>query len=216
MKKIKKSEIKYVIFDVGGVLQLTKYDDAGQGAHHVTGAHEYMAKKLKINIDVWFDSIDTAYVKSITNEIPKNKVVSIISRNLEIGSKRFVKLMVKAYKKVFKKNRKLFRVAYKLKKKGFRIGILSDQWHLSDEALITSKNSKGFNPIIVSSRVGLRKPDIKIYKLLIKKCKCKAKEILFIDNRDWNIKPASKLGMKTILFKTNKQCIEELKKIELF
>jgi len=205
--------IKYIIFDVGGVLQLTKYDDSGKGAHHVIGAHEYMAKKLKINMDTWFDSIDSAYVKSITNEIPKNKVISIISKNLKITPKRFKKLMVKAYKKVFKKNKKLFRIAHKLKKRGFKIGILSDQWHLSEEALITPKNSRGFSPIIVSSRVGLRKPNIKIYKLLIKKCKCKANEILFIDNRVWNLKPAKKLGIKTILFKDNKQTIIGLKKL---
>ena len=201
--------IKYIIFDVGGVLQLTKYDDLGKGAHHVIGAHEYMAKKLRINIDTWFDSIDSSYVKSITNQIPKNKVISIISHNLEISSKKFRKLIIKAYKKVFKKNRKLFSVAYKLKKNGYNIGILSDQWHLSEEALITPKNSKGFNPIVVSSRVGMRKPNIKIYKLLIRKCKCKPNEILFIDNRGWNLKPARKLGMKTILFKNNKQTIKD-------
>jgi len=213
MKKQRKNKIKLIVFDVGGVLQLTNYDDLGKGAHHATGAHEYMAKKLKINIDTWFDNIDTVYVKSITNDIPKSNVVSIISHNLGISPKRFTKLMVKSYKRIFKKNKKLFRVAYKLKKNGFRIGILSNQWHLSKQALITPKNSKGFNPIIVSSMVGIRKPNPKIYKLLIKKSKLKSNEILFIDNMDWNLKPARKLGIKTILFKDNKQCIRELKKI---
>tara|TARA_Y100000034_G_scaffold83486_1_gene99938 strand:+ start:181 stop:810 length:630 start_codon:yes stop_codon:yes gene_type:complete len=207
--------MKYIIFDVGGVLQLTDYDDLGKGAQHVTGAHEYMAKKLKINVDTWFDSIDSAYVKSITNEIPKNKVISIISHNLRISPKRFERLMIKAYKRIFKKNKRLYRLAKKLRKKGYKTGILSDQWHLSEEALIPPKDNKKFNPIIVSSRVGLRKPDPKIYKLLIKKCKCKANEILFVDNRNWNLKPAKKLGIKTILFKDNKQLIKSLKKLKI-
>jgi FMN phosphatase YigB (HAD superfamily) len=38
---------------------------------------------------------------------------------------------------------------------------------------------------------------------------------LFIDNREWNLKPARKLGMKTILFKNNKQTIKDLKKLKL-
>ena len=40
----------------------------------------------------------------------------------------------------------------------------------------------------------------------------KADEILFIDNRDYNLEPARKLGIKTILFENNKQLGKELRK----
>ena len=119
----------------------------------------------------------------------------------------------RAYKKGFKKNKELFKLAFKLKKQGYKIGILSDQLYLSADVLTSKKDMKHFNPVIISCYVGLRKPDIKIYKLFIKKSKLKAKEIVFIDNRSWNLKPARKLGMKTILFKDNMQCIDKLKKM---
>jgi len=41
----------------------------------------------------------------------------------------------------------------------------------------------------------------------------KPEEAVFIDNRDWNIIPAKKLGMKTVLFRNNKQTFRELKKL---
>jgi epoxide hydrolase-like predicted phosphatase len=207
-----KRKVKFVIFDVGGVLALTNYAPHPIKGHMVPGVHHYMAKKLKIDLDSWFDSIDTAYAKSIEGKMPREKVLKIISKNLGISKEKLVKLSHKSYKKNFKDNRKLYSIAYKLKKKGYKIGILSDQWYLSQDILMSKKKVKGFNPVIVSCEVGLRKPNPKIYKLLIKRCKCMAKDILFIDNRDWNLKPAKKLGMKTILFKNNKQLIKELKK----
>jgi epoxide hydrolase-like predicted phosphatase len=207
-----KNKIKAIIFDVGGVLQLTNYDDIGKGGHHVLGVHEYLAKKLKRDLDSWFDAIDTPYGRSMDGSIARNKAISIMSKNLNISEKRFTRLFYKAYKKFFKKNRKLYRTAHRLRKKGYKIGILSDQWYLSKDVLTPKKDMKNFNIVIISCDVGIRKPNSKIFKLLIKKCKCKAEEILFIDNRDWNLKPARKLGIKTILFKSNKQVIKDLKK----
>jgi len=204
--------IKTIIFDIGGVLQLGKYDYPGKRGYHTLGIHEYMAKKFKMSLDAWFDRIDSPYVKSIEGKISRKKAISELSRNLNTSESKFVKLFCKSYKKHFKKNRKLYRIVSKLKKRGYNIGVLSDQWYLSKDVIASGKYIEGFNPVIISCDVGIRKPNIKIYRLLIKKCKCKAGEILFIDNRKENLSPARKLGMKAILYKDNKQLIKEFKK----
>jgi len=213
--KNKKGEIKLIAFDVGGVLQLGRFSFRKLKRHESFSTHQYIAKKLNIDIDSWFDSLDTPYAESIEGKIPRKKAISIIAKNLKISSERLTQLFHKAYKYGFKKNKKLYKIAYKLKKKGYKIGILSDQWYLSADVLTSKKDMKGFNPVVISCFEGVRKPNPKIYKLLVKKSKVKAKEILFIDNRDWNLKPARKLGMKTILFKNNNQCIRDLKKLGL-
>ena len=115
----------------------------------------------------------------------------------------------KAYKKEFKINKQLFNQAFKLKKLGYKIAILSDQWHLSKDAHMPKKWCKKFDQLIVSCDVGIRKPNPKIYKLTLKKLKLSPRQILFIDNQEWNIKPAKKLGMKIILFKNNEQLFKE-------
>ncbi len=206
--------IKYIIFDVGGVLQLSKTSVIKiKDGHRNSGVHEYISKKFKISTDQWFDSIDTPYVDTITGKIHEKKAISIMAKNVKVSTEYFKKVVIKGYKKGFKKNRKLYNIACKLKKRGYKIGILSDQWYLSKKALIPKKDMEKFNQVLISCDIGMRKPDLKTYRLLIKKCKCKPSEILFIDNQIWNIKPAKKLGMKTILFKDNKQVINKLKKL---
>lgn len=197
---MKKSKIKAVIFDIGGVLEL------GSGRSE----HEYMAKKLGIDINGWFDAIDSVYAESIEGKIPEKKVTNTIVKNLETSVKKFERLIKKAYKRNYKTNNKLYGFAFKLKKKGYKIAILSDQWHYSKRELIKDKYTKKFDAVVVSCDVKLRKPNPKIYRLVLKKLGLKAKECVFIDNRDWNLKPAKKMGMKTVLFKNNKQTFRDL------
>jgi len=208
----KKEGIKAIIFDIGGVLISGGLLKKPKGKH-IHGVHEYMAEKLKITIDQYFDSIDTAYALSIENKASKKKVLQIMAKNLKTTPLKLEKLYFKAYKKHFKKNKKLFRLADKLKKKGYKIAILSDQWQVSQELFVTNKIRKKFDVVIVSSEVGIRKPDPKIYKLTLKKLKLPAKQTVFIDNQKWNIIPAKKLGMKTILYKGFDQTKKALERL---
>jgi len=208
---MKKNSIKAVIFDVGGVLAIGNLSKRGD-ATHSTKTHEEISKKLRVSIDQYFDAIDSIYAKSIEGKISEKKVVSVVSKNLKVPEKRLVNLFSKAYKDNFQQNKQLYNFAFRLKKKGYKIAILSDQWHLSKRPLILKKYSKKFDAVIISCDVGVRKPNPKIYRLLLKKLKLPAKNCLFIDNQEWNIKPAKKLGIKTILYKNNKQIFRELKK----
>jgi putative hydrolase of the HAD superfamily len=220
---MKKEEIKALILDIGGVLQISKQQERiikdknlkkSQNCNHMhKGVHEYISEKLKISLDQYFDSIDTFYAKSITGEISKKEVLNKIAKNLKISTKKLKKLFISAYKKNFKFNKQLFKQILRFKKKGYKIAILSDQWHLSKEALVTKKLIKNFNPILISCDSGMRKPNPKFYRLILKKMNLPAKNTIFIDNQEWNIKPAKKIGMNTILFKNNKQAFKQLFKI---
>lgn len=205
---MKGKKIKAVIFDVGGVLAInSKSSKNSIGPHHNLGVHESIAKKLKISIDQYFDAIDTPYVKSITGEIPKRKVVKLIAKNLKVSRRKLKKIYFESYSKQFKQNTSLYKKALELKKRGYKIAILSDQWHLSRDALMPKKLYKEFNPIIVScdKSVALRKPHSRIYRLILKKLRLKPSQTIFIDNQEWNTQPAEKIGMKTILFENNTQ-----------
>jgi putative hydrolase of the HAD superfamily len=215
-KNIPKSKIKAVIFDIGGVLSLSKKPLQKYKRYlHNRGVHFYMAKKLKISLDQYFDSIDTFYAKSITGEISEKKALYQISKNLKTAPKKLIKYYMKGYKKNFKINKKLYKFAFQLKEKGYKISILSDQWYVSKKShkLIDQNLIEKFDLVILSCDVGLRKPNPKIYRVVLKKLKLPAKNCLFIDNQSWNIKPAKKLGMKTILFKNNKQLFKQLSKL---
>ena len=54
---------------------------------------------------------------------------------------------------------------------------------------------------VISSDVGVRKPDSKIYEIMIQRSGCKIKDLLFVDDRENNVMAARDLGIETILFK---------------
>ena len=214
-----KEGIKVIVFDVGGVLQDERYSRE-QLRKKRLGVHNFMIKNLKIDLDSWMDSIDTAYSDSIKGLISEKEVVNKISKNLEISKEKLLKVFGKAYRHNFMKNKKLFALAHRLNGEGYMVGILSDQWHLSKKFLIPKNDTKGFYPVIVSCDVGLRKPDLRIYELLLKKVRNKDKKIkpsniLFVDNREWNLILPRKLGMKTILFENNKQLAKDLRELHI-
>ena len=210
----KKYEVKAIIFDVGGVLAISKIPMIVRKKNYRSlGVHQDIAKKLKISLDQWFDSIDSAYADAIEGKISEQKFLSIISKNIKTTPKKLEKFFIRAYKKNFKINKELYKTAFKLKKKGYKIAILSDQHQISQKVLMPIKYIKKFDVVITSHYSGMRKPDSRIYKLTLRKLKLKPEQTIFIDNQEWNIKPAKKLGMKTILYKNNKQTFEELSKI---
>lgn len=198
--------IKGVIFDVSGVLWLGLVTELRLHS----GVHELIAKKLGITIDQYFDSIDTIYAKSIIGEINEKKALSIMAKNLKTTPSKLKSLYMREYKRHFILNKSLISFAEGLKKKGYKIAILSDQWPVSKESFIIKKFYKIFNPVLVSCDIQTRKPNPKAYKLALKKLKIRPEQSIFIDNQIWNIKPARKLGMHAILFKNNKQVIKEL------
>ncbi|MEK6844933.1 MAG: HAD family phosphatase [Nanoarchaeota archaeon] len=206
---MKNGKIKAILFDVGGVLSLGVNSKRKKGKFIPSSVHLDIAKKLKISLDQYLDSIDTAYVSAITGKLSEKEVMETLSKNFGISSKKLKKFYLDSYKKNFKQNKELFNKTFKLKKQGYKIGVLSDQWFLSKEALMPEKVYKKFDEVIVSCDVGNRKPNRKIYQLAVKKLNSHPSEILFIDNQRWNIFPAKRLGMSAILFRSNKQLFKE-------
>ena len=209
--KTKRGKIKALIFDMGGVLA---------GANHhgkiepvSDDIHVQISKALGIGLDTWIDAIDSSYAKSIEGKLSPGKTKSIISKNLHIPSQTLEKKVLQVYKKLFSQNKKLYDYAIRKKREGYKIAILSDQWPFSKKALFLPNLMKKFDAVVVSCDVGMRKPNPKIYRLTTNKLKIKPKEAIFIDNREWNLKPAKKLGMKTVLFRNNRQTIKDIENI---
>jgi FMN phosphatase YigB (HAD superfamily) len=54
---------------------------------------------------------------------------------------------------------------------------------------------------IISSDVGVRKPDSKIYEILVDYSGYKIDDLLFVDDREKNVLAASKVGIEAVLYK---------------
>ena len=68
-----------------------------------------------------------------------------------------------------------------------------------------------FKFVFESSKIGLRKPEKKIYIYVLEKLKVKPENILFIDDLGINLKPAREIGFLTYKFINNKDALKFLK-----
>jgi putative hydrolase of the HAD superfamily len=58
----------------------------------------------------------------------------------------------------------------------------------------------GLDAVVISDRVGLRKPDPEIFKLTASKIGLAAGQCLFVDDTEGNLRGARDLGMGTVFF----------------
>ena len=70
-----------------------------------------------------------------------------------------------------------------------------------------------FDVVIESSRVGVRKPDPKIYELVCEAMGVEPSEVVFLDDLGVNLKPAAAMGMTTIKVVDATRAIAELQEV---
>lgn len=70
-----------------------------------------------------------------------------------------------------------------------------------------------FSEVVVSSEVGIRKPDSAIYELAAEKLGRAPAECVFVDDVEINLVPARTLGMGTILHERTQDTVSELRRI---
>ena len=79
-----------------------------------------------------------------------------------------------------------------------------------DKASKVSKVMELFDDVIESSVEGIRKPNPEIYKLACRRLSVEPEKCLFIDDLGINLKPAKKMGMKTIKVVSEGQALEDI------
>ncbi|HEY0704707.1 MAG TPA: HAD family phosphatase [Candidatus Acidoferrales bacterium] len=72
-----------------------------------------------------------------------------------------------------------------------------------------------FEAFFSSCYLGLRKPNVDIYKLALKITQCEPSECVMIDDRGLNLETAKEIGMHTIQFKTVAQLKSDLEKLNV-
>ena len=106
-------------------------------------------------------------------------------------------------------------VLTELKKKGYKLGIITNTVTSREEhvriALRKIDVEKYFDVIITSVDVGHEKPDERIFMTALRKLKVKPKDAVMVGNRiSADIVGGNRMGMKTILFKWNKRYTEKI------
>lgn len=190
--------IKYVLFDFGGVL--TESGRKGFIAEILAELYaqnvqdmdtrEYHAafRRGKIDDEAFFGRLNSLYGKHITKEMFLQKMDA-----------------------TFKPAQPVFQFANDLRERGIKTGILSNVFAINAQVLREQGWYNNFAPIILSYEVGFAKPDREIYEIAIERCGVKADEILFVDDQEKCIKPATEFGMPVIKALSPRQTIADVR-----
>lgn len=90
-----------------------------------------------------------------------------------------------------------------LREKGIVTAVLSNVVRPVSTMLQQAGLYNQFDCVVLSDQVGLVKPDVAMYQLILDKLALKPEECLYIDDLAKNLTPAADLGMVTILASAN-------------
>lgn len=195
--------IKGIIFDLGGVI-ITE-DETSDFYAYATETLNIPQDKLKSVIGEEVQLLSRGEETSIEFwkrvcklsgvDCPANSILS--------------QLFTKTYRINVIVNRDMEELIQKFFNK-YKLGLLSNTIEAHANIFKEFDVLKYFNPIILSFEVGYSKPQKAIYELAIERMSLPANELLFIDDKEQNIKGAEEAGIRGILYKNFEQFNKEL------
>jgi putative hydrolase of the HAD superfamily len=200
--------IEAVIFDFGGVLTSSPFEafaryEAERGlpidiirrtnaANHLENAWAKF-ERAEVDIDT-FDKLFATESLALGAEVRGRDVLPLLQGDLRPE-------MVEALKRI---------------KAQFKTGCITNNLpanaigSMTGRSLYVAEVMVLFDHVIESAKIGLRKPDPRIYQLMVETLKVDPNNCVYLDDLGVNLKPAREMGMTTIKVTSGAQAIAEL------
>ena len=200
--------IEAVIFDFGGVLTSSPFEaftrfETERGlpiniirrtnaANHLENAWAKF-ERAEVDIDT-FDHLFATESLALGAEVRGRDVLPLLQGDLRPE-------MVEALKRI---------------KAQFKTGCITNNLpanaigSMTGRSLYVAEVMVLFDHVIESAKIGLRKPDPRIYQLMVETLKVDPNNCVYLDDLGVNLKPAREMGMTTIKVATAAQAIAEL------
>lgn len=107
-------------------------------------------------------------------------------------------------------NDEMYALVEELKANGIPVALLSNVQKRYADLIRSFGLYAPFEPCLLSSEMGVSKPDPQAYEFLLKELSLPASEIVFIDDRQENIEAALNAGLDAIQFESPSQLKKEL------
>jgi len=100
-----------------------------------------------------------------------------------------------------------------LRKSSIRVGLISNAWSDLREWIAARHFEDAFDEMIISSEVGLAKPDARIYRMALEKLGVAASEAVFVDDMPANVEGAQAVGMQAFQFTQSREVVEQIRRL---
>ena len=94
-----------------------------------------------------------------------------------------------------------------------KVGLISNAWSGLRAWIISKKFDDVFDEMVISSEIGIAKPDARIYHQALEKLNVRPEELIFVDDMPANVEAAKALGMVGVLFQSSEQAIADVKSL---
>lgn len=108
-------------------------------------------------------------------------------------------------------NEDILALVKEAKDKGLNVAVLSNVIEPTYKVIEAAGYYNLFDEIIASCKVGFVKPEEEIYKIALDRFGVTAEESIFIDDKQYCLDPAERMGFKTILATSPEQIIRDVK-----
>ncbi|MBI4049534.1 MAG: HAD-IA family hydrolase [Candidatus Doudnabacteria bacterium] len=181
-------KMKLIIVDYYGVLTRGSYRETCM----------WLAKKYKIPYAKLYDVIYYKYFnQAAMGKISEKK--SLEGPIQELGLNETPESILKKHISFQVTNKSVFKLMFKLQKEGYKILILSKNTPPQFKAALKKLGTrKYFRNIINTFDLRLAKGSKKTMQFVLRKFKVKPQQAVFIDDQDFNLIEAKKMGVKTI------------------
>src|SRR5438309_2999922 len=200
--------IEAVIWDFGGVLTSSPFAAFARfeterglpidiirrtnAANHLENAWAKF-ERAEVDIDA-FDKLFAAESLALGAEVRGREVLPLLQGDLRLE-------MVEALKRI---------------KANFKTGCITNNLpanaigSMTGRTLYVAEVMALFDHVIESAKIGLRKPDPRIYRMMVEALGVDPKHCVYLDDLGVNLKPAREMGMTTIKVVDTQQAIAEL------
>lgn len=206
------NDLQAVIWDFGGVLTsspfeaFTRYEadnglprDFIRSVNARNGDTNAWARLERSEVDgAEFDALFRAEAQALGHEVPGKDVLALLSGEL----------------------RPAVIEALKICKARVKVGCITNNAPIGKGASMSNDENKAakagavlslFDHVIESSKLGIRKPDPRIYALMCEALDVEPARCIYLDDLGINLKPARAMGMTTIKVVSEAQLLDDLR-----
>ena len=198
--------IKNIIFDLGNVI-------INYNQKKIINNFTEKEEEIKYIYDEIFHAPEWTLMD--LGDITNDEAIEIINKRNEFKYEKLTQEFLHEWHKKQPINRDIVEIAKILKNNGYNLFVLSN---MANQTYEYFKNDEFFSlctGIVISAHEHVKKPDEKVYRLLLNRYNLNAKECLFIDDDDSgkNYETANKIGIKGRRIMPNQA--EDVKKLLL-
>ena len=198
--------IKNIIFDLGNVI-------INYNQNKIINNFTEKEEEIKYIYDEIFHAPEWTLMD--LGDITNDEAIEIINKRNEFKYEKLTQEFLHEWHKKQPINRDIVEIAKILKNNGYNLFVLSN---MANQTYEYFKNDEFFSlctGIVISAHEHVKKPDEKVYRLLLNRYNLNAEECLFIDDDDSgkNYETANKIGIKGRRIMPNQA--EDVKKLLL-